>query len=276
MMADQGWRITIHGGFAWVFEGDQENSGTAATVTVGPYRKPNDHKRYHPHKMVLRVPEAALNAERTTLKGDLAADHYVFVLAGDVELNAAASGNIRRNIHADRPADWDSFYWVYDADRFRDRSGKTRTRLGEWRGQLATRLRLRGGTLKVLAPRFPGVYEMTHDGVTVDQPLATHIEYFPQGWATPTAEVEFRAGNKMVVARPTLPDGRNTHFDIAAECGCLDEPDLGEISGFDVTFNLYENPAQAPRFMPRCKGFLPPPNAFMPPGPDCPPRSYSF
>jgi hypothetical protein len=277
MIADEGWRITIHGGFAWVFGGDKDNTGTADSVTVGPYRKPaGNHAKYHPHRMVLRVPEAALNTDRTTLKGALAAGHYVFQFNGDVTLNKEATGTIERVIHERQPDDWNSFYWVYDGDRFRDRSGKTRTRLGDWQQKLDSRLLLYGGRLRVLAPRFPGVYEMTFDGTIVKQPLATHIEYFPRGWASATTEIEFRTGKDLVAVRPRLADGRPTALDIAAECGCLDEPDLGEIAGFDITFDLYATDAPAPKFTPKCTGFMSPNNALMPPGPDCPPRSYSI
>ena len=275
MIADEGWRITIHGGFAWVFEGDRDNTGVATSVTVGPYSKGTDHKQYHPHRMMLRVAEGGVNTERTTLKYDMAAGQHVFTLEGDVALNAEATREIRRPIHADRPNDWNSFYWVYDADRFADRSGTKRTRPGNWREALDARLLLRGGSLRVLAPRFPGVYEMTYGKTTVRQPLATHIEYHPD-WRSQVNEIQFKTPSGDVVARPTLPDGRPTHFDIAAECGCLNEPDLGEIAGFQVTFDLFAKDVEIPRFVPRCTGYLPPPDALMPPGPDCPPRSYSF
>jgi hypothetical protein len=262
-MESDGWKITIHGGFAFVFEGD-DASGRAAQVTVGPYRKPEGHPRYHPHEMVLRVPEDALNRTRTTLPYQTVAGYHLFVLRDDVKLNDEATGDLVRTISPTRPAGWNDFYWVYDADRFKDRTGKYRTPLGNWQNRLLAQLELRGGELTVLPPRFAGIFEIS-DGVdTFEQPLATHIEYHPR-WKTP-AEVEFRTRQGIVVTRPA-------DFDIAAECGCGHEPPVGPIAGFDLTFDLYRDPKSAPQFKPRFKGFTPPPAATEP-GPDCPPRSY--
>ena len=264
-MMQNGWKITIHGGFAWVFEGDNAN-GRARQVTVGPYRKPEGHPRYHPHEMVLRVREDALNRDRTTLPYQTVAGSHMFVLNGSVRLNAEATGDITRTITATHPNGWNDFYWVYDADRFKDRSGKQRTALGNWRSRLLAELELRGGELEVLTPRFPGPYEISDGSTTFEQPLATHIVYHPR-WQTP-AEVTFTTPQGVVAARPS-------DFDIAAECGCRDEPPIGEIAGFDVTFDLYRNPRECPRFTPRYKGFTPPQGATAP-GADCPPRSYSI
>ncbi len=260
-----GWKITIHGGFAWVFEGD-DSTGRAKQVTVGPYRKPEGHPRYHPHEMVLRVPDHALNRERTTLSYQTVVGMHMFVLRGSVKLNAEATGDITRTISTTRPGEWNDFYWVYDADRLKDRSGKQRTPLGDWRGRLLAELELQGGRLEVLPPRFAGAYDISDGSTTIQQPLATHLVYHP-GWRKP-AEVEFTTREGVVVARPA-------DFDIAADCGCRDEPPLAAIAGFDVTFDLYRDPQTAPRFIPTYKGFTPPPRATAP-GADCPPRSYSI
>ena len=262
-MMPNGWKITIHGGFAWVFEND-DRSGRASMVTVGPYRKPQAHPRYHPHEMVLRVPADALNRDRTTLPYQTLAGTCIFVLRDRVALNAEATGDVSRTISVERPRKWNDFYWVYDADRFRDRTGQLRTPLGDWRTHLLALLELRGGELEVLAPRFAGVYLISDGDTSFRQPLATHIVYHPR-WPTPT-EVEFNTPQGIVVAKPTS-------FDIAAECGCSDAPPIGRMSGFDVTFALYSG--NAPRFWPSYEGFDPP-AAATDPGPDCPPRAYSI
>jgi hypothetical protein len=260
-----GWKITIHGGFAWVFEND-DVGGRAGKVTVGPYRKPNGHPRYHPHRMVLRVPERHLNQARTTLPYQTVAGNYVFELRDTVTLNAAATGEITRTISTGRPKQWNDFYWVYDADRFRDRTGKQRTPLaGNWRNRLLARLELQGGDLEVLPSSHNGVYRITYGKDSFEQPLATHIAYHPR-WPAPP-EVEFQSPHGVVAATPA-------DFEIAADCGCSEHPFDGEIAGFDLTFDLYQNPAQAPRFTPLFKG-SPPPASANSPGGDCPPRSYS-
>lgn len=259
-----GWKITIHGGFAWVFEGDKGNEGIASRVTVGPYRKPNGHPRYHPHRMVLWVPESSLNRVRTTMPYQSSGGGYLFELRDDVTLNEAATGPIRRTISSTRPTGSDDFYWVYDADRFRDRTGQKRTPLGtNWQGKLLGQLALQGGTLKVLPSPF--VYEISDGTDGFEQPLATHIEYHPS-WSA--SEVEFRTKHGLVVAAPA-------NFDISADCGCSDDPPIGPIAGFDLTFDLYQDPKAPPRFEPRYKGYTPPAKANAP-GPDCPPRSYSI
>jgi hypothetical protein len=272
MMPNEGWKITIHGGFAWVFEEPGKPTGPATRVTVGPYRKNGRHPHVHPHEMVLRVPKDALIS--ATHPRHEVGDSFAFVLRGDVRLNAAASGDIVRNIHTvetPRPTSWDDFYWVYDADRFMDRSGSQRTRLvATWQQQLLARLELRGGTLKVLPPRFPGAYVMVFNGKTIEQQLATHIEYHPT--ARPD-RVEFTADGGNIVAKPQHAGGEWTHFDMVAECGCDKDPEVGEIPGFDVTFGLYAQ--NAPRFNPRFKGFREPGSAHAP-GSDCPPRAYSI
>jgi hypothetical protein len=260
-----GWKITIHGGFALVFEGDQDNSGVATRVTIGPYRKPSGHPRYHPHRMILAVPESSLNRVRTTMPYQPAGGSYLFELRDDIALNDAAKGDITRRISATQPASADDFYWVYDADRFNDRTGTKRTPLGDWPNKLLTRLALQGGRLQVLPSAF--IYDITGPSGTFQQPLATHIEYHPT-WPTP-AEVEFRTGHGMVVAQPA-------NFDIWADCGCADDPTPGTtIAGFDLTYDLYQDPKAAPRFEPNYKGYRPPAKANAP-GPDCPPRSYSI
>jgi hypothetical protein len=260
-----GWTITVHGGFAWVFEGDDTN-GRAKQVTIGPYAKPGGHPEYHPHRMILRVPERHLIRARTTLPFESVAGALEFTLNDDVTLNDAATGEIVRKISSTEPKDWNDFYWVYDADRFRDRTGKQRTPLGNWRNRLVSRLVLKGGDLEVLPSKHSGPYEITDGKLTFTQPLATHIVYHPR-WPAP-AEVEFRTRAGNVVATPT-------DFDIAAECGCFHEPPEGPIPGFDLTFDLYRDPKSAPQFKPRFRGHTPPAAAISPGG-DCPPRSYSI
>lgn len=260
-----GWTITVHGGFAWVFEGDDTN-GRARQVTVGPYVKPKGHPDYHPHRMVLRVPEQFLNQSKTTLPYQTIAGSHMFELLDEVTLNDAATGEIVRTISSTRPKGWNDFFWVYDADRFRDRTGKQRTPLGNWRNRLLTQLILTGGELEVLPSKHGGVYEISDGKTTFEQPLATHIVYHPR-WPAP-AEVEFRTRHGNVVARPT-------DFDIAAECGCSHEPPVGPIAGFDLTFDLYQDPRNAPQFNPRFRGHTPPASANAP-GADCPPRAYSI
>jgi hypothetical protein len=272
MMPNEGWTITIHGGFAWVFDEPSRPTGPATRVTVGPYVKKGGHPQFHPHEMVLQVPKAALiSATHDRVE---VGDSYAFTLRGNVTLNAAASGDIVRNITTvdDPPAAWDDFYWVYDADRFMDRSGRTRTGLGNWKEQLLARLELRGGRLEVLAPHFAGDYEMVANGKRIVQPLATHINYHPD--ARP-AQVEFSADGGTIVAKPSYDNATATHFDIIASCGCKEDPGLRDIPGFDVTFGLYGAGSKPPRFTPRFRGFRGPKNANAP-GSDCPPRAYSI
>jgi hypothetical protein len=274
MMPNEGWKITIHGGFAWVFEEPGLPTGPATRVTVGPYVKSGGHPEVHPHEMVLQVPKAALiSATHASVE---VGDSYAFVLRGDVKLNAAASGEISRRIQtveAPKPKGWDDFYWVYDADRFMDRSGRARTKLTDgWQRRLLARLELRGGRLEVLAPHFAGEYEMVFDTKRVVQPLATHIDYHPV--ARPE-RVEFIADGGNIIASPRYAKGGWTHFDIVAACGCKEDPAVREIPGFDVTFDLYGADAKPPRFTPRFTGFKLP-NGANAPGADCPPRSYSI
>ena len=259
-----GWKITIHGGFAWVFREPPGNGGRATRVTVGPYEKPGGHPDFHPHAMILRVPRRNLNAARTNLdpwKQD--GDFVWYELRGRVRLNAPGAGEIERTV-SDNPRGPDDFYYVYDADRFRDRQGRRRTPLGSWQDRLTAQLELTDGRLEVLPQHF--VFEISDGTNTWDQPLASHIDYHPR-WDTPR-EVEFRVRDRTVVATPA-------DFDISAECGCPDVQPEGPIAGFDVTFDLYQDPQAAPRFRPRLKNPGPPASAFTP-GPDCPPRSYSF
>jgi hypothetical protein len=272
-MADA-WQITIRGGFAWVFD---ERDKPKSTVTVGPFRKTSADPDYHPHEMVLRVPAGRLDETRTSLPFRRDRGWYVFVLRDRVELKPndapEPARGLRRVASRRRPApdsaNWNDFYWIYDADRIREETASSSARLTVRAGftdDLLAFMQLSGGDLRVQAPRLSGVYRIAVGGREVRQPLATHILYAPDAAAD---SVVFETPHGRVWALP----GK---YDIAAECGCPDDPEPGQpVPGFGVTFRLYEAVPEESRFVPVFQGFgSNGPN--LDPGPDCPPRGYSI
>jgi hypothetical protein len=260
------WQMTIHGGFAWVF------ASGGSSATIGPFRKPSDVHDYHPHEMVLRVPNGALIEDRTSLPFRRDKKDYLFVLRGEVALQpdggAEGASGLER-VKTNSPKDWNDFYYVYDADGLKD-SGEAPAEMADgWEKLLLAALPIRDGVLRVLQPRFAAPFEINRKlpkPKHVDRSLATHIEYTPR---SSPAEVVFHTDHGDVVARPA-------HFDIAADCGCPDFPPAGgEIPGFGVTFKMYKGSPQHLQFVPRVKG-TPNQAPAVDPGPDCPPRAFSI
>lgn len=259
-----GWSLTIHGGFAWVFAGDSR-------VTVGPFRRPDDVPDYHPHEMVLRVPTGDVIGAKTSLPFRLDGNQSVFVLRDEVRLlpdgTAEPQGGLTRRKGDTDPGDHvtDSFYFVYNANRMRD-GGDPGALVDDWPSLLLARLDLSNGDLTVLPSHHPTKYDLYVNGQKKhEQRLATHILYKPN--STPR-EVVFDTPHGRVTAQPT-------RFEIAADCGCVNGPGSGKIEGFDVTFKMFREPKAHLKVMPHYKA---PPNAkgAAAPGPDCPPREFSI
>jgi hypothetical protein len=265
------WQITIHGGFAWVFEAGD------ASVTVGPFRKPENVPDYHPHEMVLRVPPQALLTAETTLpfRRDGGEYDYLFVLRGRVSVlvdgREIAPAQVKR-VNTPEPANgWNNFYYVYDANKYKE-PDEANGRAVDWQKQLLATLKLTNGALQVLEPLFTTPYTIARKGPKpkqVSRPLATHILYTPPPNDTSPQKIVFSTDHGVVAARPAA-------FTIAADCGCPDLPARDrEIPGFGVTFNMYGTGKDHLKFMPTFKHPANPAGALSP-GPDCPPREYAI
>jgi hypothetical protein len=257
------WDITVRGGFAWVFApGD-------SSATIGPFRKPAEPADYHPHEMILRFHRDFMLPD-TSLPFRTEGADCVFVLRGEVALlpdnKPEHAGGLTRNVSAVEPSGkWDDFFYVYNANRLKDPADPPGTMVDGWRNLLLARLDIRNGVLEVQPSQHTNKYDLINGGKKREQQLATHILYKPR---VPAARIVFHTNEGDVSARPTK-------FEIAADCGCKEGPPGGRVPGFEVTFNMYKEPKAHLRFVPHYKVTLNPQQA-RDPGPDCPPRDFSF
>lgn len=271
------WTMMIHGGFALVFPDDDAN------VTIGPIRKPLiGFDEYKVHEMALRVPAAAFPPERqrdTTLSFTRENGFVRFVLEGPVELlpeghPEAASGLRRVKTNNPKMGDWNDFYYVWDANRFKDPDDPKGVVRDDWRDQLVAQLEIRNGRLAVQEPYFTGRYAIERKKAKpkrIDRPLATHILYVPNA---PADVVTFRTPAGSVTANAS-------RFDLSADCDCPTHeeeapPANQDLPGFGVTFTMYKGANKEHlEFIPRFTGNANP-KAAMSPGADCSPREYSI
>jgi hypothetical protein len=264
--------MMIHGGFAVVFP---END---ANATIGPIKKPSTgFEDYLRHEMVLRFPKSDLR--ETSLSPREENGFLAFVLEDEVQLlpdgrPETASRVTRNKTGNPKQGDWDHFYYVWDANRFKDATDDKGVVRDDWREQLLAHLEIRNGRLVVQQPYLTTRYAIERKKAKqkrVDRALATHILYVPNA---PADYVTFRTPAGSVTANAT-------RFDLSADCDCPsheeDPPPINQdLPGFGVTFTMYKAAnTDHLEFIPR---FLGNPNrqAAVDPGHDCPPREYSI
>ena len=271
------WTMMIHGGFAIVFP---END---ANATIGPIRKPaTNFAEYKFHEMALRVPAAAFPPERekdTNLSFTRENGFIRFVLEGPVELlpdgrPETASGLRRVKTNNPKQGDWNDFYYVWDANRFKDPGDPKGVVREDWRDQLVAQLEIRNGRLVVQEPYFTTPYVIERRKANpkkLNRPLATHILYEP---TSPADVVVFRTRSGSVSANAAA-------FDLSADCDCRTHqeeapPANQDLPGFSVTFTMYKGANKDHlEFIPRFPG-SPNPKAAVNPGSDCSPKEYSI
>jgi hypothetical protein len=257
------WQMTIHGGFAWVFTNND------ASVTIGPFRKPQNVSDHHPHEMILRIPEQAMVAEETSLPFRRDHEDVLWVLRGDVRLlvdgrpeNASGLQRVNTGVAGDS---WNHFDYVYNANKLKEPGEPNGRLVDDWRGLLLTCLEIRDGEREVRPPAFTTKYDLINGHRKRQQVLATHLRYKPR--STPN-RVAFETPHGRVVARPA-------EYFLAADCGCVHDPVPGKpIEGFAVTFNMYRAPNDHLKYVPHFRGANSP--AAVSPGPDCPPREFNI
>jgi hypothetical protein len=269
-MAD--WTMMIHGGFAMVFP---END---ANATIGPIRKPaTGYPDYLRHEMVLRIPKATLRDASLPSRDENG--FLAFVLEDKVELlpdgqpeNAAGLSRVKTN--NPKPGDWNDFYYVWDANRFKDADDPKGVVRDDWRDQLVAHLEIRNGRLVVQEPYFTTQYEIERKkgkAKKLRRSLATHILYTPKS-AAEFVTFRTRAGSVTASA---------ANYDLSADCDCPSHqqeapPANQDMPGFGVTFTMYKGANKDHlEFIPRFLG-NPNPKAAVNPGADCSPREYSI